>query len=82
MLIHLVVALAMMHAPFQISRPQHSHPLSLFFPSISRQTAVGKDGLVEWMDVDDYKFQMEVNLYGFIRVTKAFLPLLKVGDCV
>lgn len=50
-----------------------------FLPLQTPTTAVGKDGLVEWMDIDDYKFQMEVNLYGFIRVTKAFLPLLKVG---
>jgi NAD(P)-dependent dehydrogenase (short-subunit alcohol dehydrogenase family) len=57
------------------------------------QRAVGKDGLVglvnnagigrggpiEYMDVDDLREQLEVNLVGQVAVTQAFLPLLRKG---
>ncbi len=36
--------------------------------------AVG--GLVTDLEVDDFRRQFEVNLFGLIRVTKAFLPML------
>lgn len=85
----------------------------------NNNTVVGKDGMIEWVTIDDYKrcvpsvgqgegmggggggyshqererpktnhpttqhnSQMEINLYSFIRVTKAFLPLLKVRSCL
>eukprot|EP00004_Rigifila_ramosa_P005338 TRINITY_DN1583_c0_g1_i3.p1 TRINITY_DN1583_c0_g1~~TRINITY_DN1583_c0_g1_i3.p1 ORF type:complete len:323 (+),score=82.23 TRINITY_DN1583_c0_g1_i3:3-971(+) len=34
-------------------------------------------GLVEWLDVADFRRVMEVNLFGAISVTKAVLPYLK-----
>ncbi|MHA7873091.1 MAG: SDR family NAD(P)-dependent oxidoreductase, partial [Hyphococcus sp.] len=33
-------------------------------------------GPLRYLQVDELKFQMEVNLYGALRVTQAFLPLL------
>lgn len=37
---------------------------------------VAVTGPTTLLDVDDYRFQFEVNLFGLIEVTKAFLPLL------
>ncbi|XP_071957077.1 D-beta-hydroxybutyrate dehydrogenase, mitochondrial-like [Antedon mediterranea] len=34
-------------------------------------------GHVEWNTMDTYKFVSEVNLFGTIRITKAFLPLIR-----
>ena len=34
-------------------------------------------GEVEWVSLDRYKRLAEVNLWGMIRVTKAFLPLIR-----
>jgi len=34
-------------------------------------------GLPQWMSVDDYRRQCDVNLFGLIDVTMAFLPLVK-----
>lgn len=33
--------------------------------------------LSEWIPIDDYKRLMDVNLYGMIRVTSQFLPLVR-----
>ncbi|XP_002736105.1 D-beta-hydroxybutyrate dehydrogenase, mitochondrial-like [Saccoglossus kowalevskii] len=34
-------------------------------------------GEIEWCTVEKYKWVCEVNLFGMIRVTKAFLPLIR-----
>jgi len=34
-------------------------------------------GLADWMTVDDYRRQCDVNLFGLIDVTMTFLPLVK-----
>ena len=34
-------------------------------------------GQVEWVQMKEYKRLAEVNLYGTIRVTQAFLPLIR-----
>ena len=34
-------------------------------------------GEVEWCNVDVYQRTAEVNIFGSIRVTKAFLPLVR-----
>ena len=56
-------------------------------------TAVGADGLwglvnnagvaaaapLEFVPIDDFRWQLEVNLVGQLAVTKAFIPLLRVA---
>ena len=32
---------------------------------------------VEWTSMDEYKFTCDINLFGTISVTKAFLPLVR-----
>jgi len=34
-------------------------------------------GLPDWMTVDDYRRQCDVNLFGLIDVTTTFLPLVR-----
>ncbi|XP_038066060.1 D-beta-hydroxybutyrate dehydrogenase, mitochondrial-like [Patiria miniata] len=36
-----------------------------------------KLGEIEWLPVESYRQVMEVNLFGMIRVTKAFLPMIR-----
>jgi NAD(P)-dependent dehydrogenase (short-subunit alcohol dehydrogenase family) len=57
------------------------------------QDAVGEDGLaglvnnagvggggpIEYMDIDDFRNTIEVNLVGQVAVTQAFLPLIRKG---
>ncbi|ROT62769.1 putative D-beta-hydroxybutyrate dehydrogenase, mitochondrial-like [Penaeus vannamei] len=38
---------------------------------------VSQYGAVEWVSMDDYRSICEVNLFGTIAVTKAFLPLIR-----
>lgn len=40
--------------------------------------AARRSGPLDWLDVDDFRRVMEVNLFGMVRVTKACLPLLKL----
>ena len=35
------------------------------------------NGYPEWMTIEDYKRQCDVNLWGLIDVTLTFLPLVK-----
>ena len=37
-------------------------------------------GPVMYLSLDDFRRQFEVNLFGMIAVTKAFVPLLKAGE--
>jgi len=39
--------------------------------------ALAAFGLAEWMTVDDYRRQCDVNLFGLIDVTLTFLPLVR-----
>lgn len=45
--------------------------------AVVNNAGVGNTGLVDWMEMKDYSFCMDVNCYGMIRTVKAFLPLLK-----
>jgi NAD(P)-dependent dehydrogenase (short-subunit alcohol dehydrogenase family) len=38
---------------------------------------VGMPGPIELIDVDDLRRQFEINLFGLVRVTQAFLPLIR-----
>lgn len=56
----------------------YQHPEGLYaLVNNNNNTVVGKDGAIEWMSIQNYEMHMEVNLYSFIRATKAYLPLLK-----
>mmetsp|Transcript_5292 Transcript_5292/g.8694 ORF Transcript_5292/g.8694 Transcript_5292/m.8694 type:complete len:398 (-) Transcript_5292:281-1474(-) len=48
-----------------------------FLHAIVNNAGIGNSGLVDWVDMDVYKKNMEVNCFGQIRVIKAFLPFLK-----
>lgn len=40
---------------------------------------IGRGGAIEFLDLDDLRNQLEVNLVGQIAVTQAFLPLLRAN---
>ncbi len=44
--------------------------------ALINNAGVAVAGPVGYLDLDDLKYQMDINVYGPIRVTKAFLPLL------
>ena len=39
--------------------------------------SVGNSGAVDWISSETFRLVIEVNLFGVVNVTKAFLPLLK-----
>lgn len=39
--------------------------------------SIGNSGAVDWISTLTFRRVMEVNLFGVVNVTKAFLPLLK-----
>mmetsp|Transcript_9337 Transcript_9337/g.26669 ORF Transcript_9337/g.26669 Transcript_9337/m.26669 type:complete len:412 (-) Transcript_9337:134-1369(-) len=45
--------------------------------ALVNNAGVGTLGLFDWITVDDYKFCMEVNCFGMIRMCKSFLPIFK-----
>ena len=45
--------------------------------ALVNNAGVGSGGCVDWLDLADFRRDMEVNCFGMIRVTKALLPLLK-----
>lgn len=40
---------------------------------------VARAGPVEFIPLDDYRFTMEVNLFGVIAITRTFIPLLRLA---
>ena len=40
---------------------------------------VGNGGAIDWLTMDNFRFDMEVNYYGMVRLTKGCLPLLKAA---
>lgn len=45
--------------------------------AVVNNAGIGTFGLADWLSLDDYRKVMEVNFFGFLRITKAFLPQLK-----
>ena len=45
--------------------------------ALVNNAGVGTGGCVDWLTMDDYQFDMNVNYFGLIRLTKACVPLLK-----
>jgi NAD(P)-dependent dehydrogenase (short-subunit alcohol dehydrogenase family) len=48
-----------------------------FLHAVVNNAGIGNGGLVDWIGIDVYEKNMEVNCMGQIRVVKAFLPFLK-----
>lgn len=45
--------------------------------ALVNNAGVAKSGLIDWFGMSDFRFCMEVNFFGVVSVTKAFLPLIK-----
>ena len=45
--------------------------------AIVNNAGIANPGFIEWVTVDEMKRVVDVNLWGTVSVTKAFLPLLK-----
>ena len=45
--------------------------------AVVNNAGIGYPGLIEWQSVEEMKKTVDVNLWGMVSVTKAFLPLLK-----
>lgn len=45
--------------------------------AVVNNAGIGFSGLIEWQTVEEMKWTVDINLWGMVSVTKAFLPLLK-----
>ena len=45
--------------------------------AVVNNAGVGFPGLIEWETVEGMKRTVDINLWGMVSITKAFLPLLK-----
>jgi len=49
-------------------------------PSSCSPCRIGNSGAVDWISSNTFRKVIEVNLFGVVNVTKAFLPLLKLTE--
>mmetsp|Transcript_16364 Transcript_16364/g.27906 ORF Transcript_16364/g.27906 Transcript_16364/m.27906 type:complete len:299 (+) Transcript_16364:98-994(+) len=47
------------------------------FHAVVNNAGVGSGGAVDWLSLEAFKLDMEVNYFGLVRFTKGCLPLLK-----
>ena len=52
-----------------------ANPQGLF--ALVNNAGVSRAGLIDWLNISDFRFCMEVNYFAMVSVTKAFLPSLK-----
>ena len=45
--------------------------------AVVNNAGIGRPGMIEWETVEQMKRTVDINLWGMVSVTKAFLPLLK-----
>ena len=45
--------------------------------AVVNNAGIAYPGLIEWQTVEEMKKMLDINLWGMVSVTKAFLPLLK-----
>lgn len=45
--------------------------------AVVNNAGVGSGGLIDWLTLSDFERDAAVNYFGTVRVSKAFLPLLK-----
>lgn len=57
------------------------NPKPRFLHAVINNAGIGSNGPIDWTSVSDFENVMEVNYFGMIRVTKAFLPILKSQAC-
>ena len=50
--------------------------------AIVNNAGIGTASLVDWTSLDEYRRIADVNLWGLIAVTRAFLPLLRASTCL
>jgi NAD(P)-dependent dehydrogenase (short-subunit alcohol dehydrogenase family) len=48
-----------------------------YLHAIVNNAGIGKIGYVDWVTLSDFKQCMDVNCWGHVRMTKAFLPIFK-----
>jgi NAD(P)-dependent dehydrogenase (short-subunit alcohol dehydrogenase family) len=74
--------LAILAADTLLPATCHHHPDTLL-PATCHHHAAGKGviGPLEHMPIEELADVMDVNLLGVVRVTQAFLPLLRQGGC-
>lgn len=47
--------------------------------AVINNAGVGSIGVFEWTELQEYRRTFEINFFGVIRVTKAFLPLIRAS---
>ena len=47
--------------------------------ALINSAGIGSSGLVDWQSMDTFRKTLEVNFFGHVAMTKAFLPLLKAA---
>jgi len=57
------------------ARISAAHPQGIF--ALVNNAGVSRAGLIDWLNMSDFRFCMEVNYFSVVSVTKAFLPSLK-----
>jgi NAD(P)-dependent dehydrogenase (short-subunit alcohol dehydrogenase family) len=48
-----------------------------YLHGVVNNAGIGHGGLVDWVELEDFQQDMDVNYFGIIRTVKAFLPMLK-----
>ena len=54
----------------------YSHP-GLRFTGLVNNAGISSFGVFEWQSLETFKKLMDVNFFGFVRISKALLPLLR-----
>lgn len=50
---------------------------SRYLHAVINNAGIGSNGPIDWTSINDFENVMEVNYFGMIRISKAFLPILK-----
>lgn len=52
-----------------------------FLHAVINNAGVGSIGLIDWLEMKDFRKDMEVNFFGMVQTTKSLLPILKSQAC-
>ncbi|XP_066274624.1 D-beta-hydroxybutyrate dehydrogenase, mitochondrial-like [Branchiostoma lanceolatum] len=64
-------------AGFKLVSPQYMCDIPTGLYALVNNAGVSQPGEIEWVSLATYRRAMEVNTFGAVRVTKAFLPLIR-----